>query len=63
MLFVTREVAETGNVFHVLTDLLNAYITLHMLGWEDLKRQARALFHGGALPSMTVCPCLCRSLR
>lgn len=43
-LFVTREVAETGNVFHVLTDLLNAYITLRMLGWEDVKRQASASF-------------------
>ena len=40
-LFVTREVVETGNVFHVLTDLLNAYITLRMLGWEDIGRQAR----------------------
>jgi hypothetical protein len=40
-LLVTREVLETGNIFHVLTDLMNAYITLRMLGWEKRQRQAR----------------------
>jgi hypothetical protein len=38
-LLVTREVRESGNVFHVLTDMLNAFITLRMLGWEGQPRQ------------------------
>uniref|UniRef100_A0A1D1ZP74 Glycosyltransferase 61 catalytic domain-containing protein n=1 Tax=Auxenochlorella protothecoides TaxID=3075 RepID=A0A1D1ZP74_AUXPR len=33
-LFVTREVREHANLFHCLTDLLNAFLTLRMLGWQ-----------------------------
>ena len=37
-LLVTREVREHANVFHTLTDLLNVYISLRMLGREHLSR-------------------------
>ena len=33
-LLVTREIEEHANVFHTMTDLLNVYITLRMLGWD-----------------------------
>lgn len=33
-LFVTREIKEHANVFHFMTDLLNVYISLRMLGWD-----------------------------
>ncbi len=35
VLLVTREAQEYNNVFHTMTDVLNAYITLRMLGWES----------------------------
>lgn len=35
-LFVTRESKEYSNVFHMLTDLFNAHLTLRMLGWDSL---------------------------
>ena len=38
-LFVTRETREYQNVFHTMTDLMNVYITLHMLGWSDEPHQ------------------------
>ncbi|KAL4448126.1 hypothetical protein ABPG75_005345 [Micractinium tetrahymenae] len=38
-LFVTREVAEHANVYHTMTDLLNVFVTLRMLGWEHQPRQ------------------------
>ncbi|KAL0034323.1 hypothetical protein WJX77_009296 [Trebouxia sp. C0004] len=38
-LLVTREVTEHVNVFHTLTDLLNVYISLRMLGLENQSRQ------------------------
>ena len=47
-LFVTREVRENTNVFHVLTDLFNAFITLKLLAWETSPRQVSANTH--ALP-------------
>ena len=37
-LLITREVKEHVNVFHTMTDLLNAYICIRMLRWEDLAR-------------------------
>ncbi len=37
-LLVTREVTEHVNVFHTLTDLLNVYISLRMLGLENQSR-------------------------
>ncbi|KAK9819676.1 hypothetical protein WJX72_000981 [[Myrmecia] bisecta] len=39
VLLVTREFKEHTNVFHTLTDILNVYISLRMLGWLGLKRQ------------------------
>lgn len=38
-LLVTRESLEYYNVFHTFTDLLNAYITTVMLGWDGSPRQ------------------------
>ena len=38
-LLVTREIEEHANVFHALTDLLNVYISLWMLGWLEEPRQ------------------------
>ncbi|PRW45163.1 EGF domain-specific O-linked N-acetylglucosamine transferase [Chlorella sorokiniana] len=38
-LVVTRETKEHANVFHTFTDLLNTYITLKVMGWEDKPRQ------------------------
>jgi len=40
-LLVTRESQETGNVFHVVTDLFNAFITLRMLRWDSGFRQVQ----------------------
>lgn len=34
-LFVTREVHEHANLYHCLTDLMNAFLTLRMLGWRS----------------------------
>ncbi|GAB4817514.1 hypothetical protein N2152v2_004560 [Parachlorella kessleri] len=42
-LIVTREINEHANVFHTLTDMLNVYITLLMLGWQDAPRQVLIL--------------------
>ncbi len=38
-LLVTREAREHANVFHMLTDMLNVFITLRMLGWGGRDRQ------------------------
>ena len=38
-LLVTREIREHANVFHMLTDMLNAYISVRTMGWEGLPRQ------------------------
>ena len=37
-LLVTREVQEHANVFHTLTDLMNVYISLRMLGMQHHPR-------------------------
>ena len=37
-LLVTREVTEHANVYHTLTDLLNVYISLRMLGLDKHDR-------------------------
>ena len=37
-LLVTREVQEHANVFHTLTDILNVYISLRMLGIQHHAR-------------------------
>lgn len=37
-LLVTREVQEHANVFHTLTDLMNVYISLRMLGMQHHRR-------------------------
>ena len=42
-LLATREIHEHANVFHTLADLLNVYITLHMLGWEGEEHQVLLL--------------------
>ncbi|KAI7846398.1 hypothetical protein COHA_000109 [Chlorella ohadii] len=42
-LVVTRETKEHANVFHTFTDLLNTYITLQVMGWEDRPRQVLVL--------------------
>lgn len=38
VLLVTRESQEYTNVFHTFTDVLNAFITMRMLGWEQRPR-------------------------
>ena len=38
-LLVTREIREHANVFHMLTDMLNSYISVRTMGWEGLPRQ------------------------
>ena len=42
-LLATREIHEHANVFHALADLLNVYITLHMLVWEGEPHQVLLL--------------------
>ena len=34
-LLLTRESQEYSNVFHMLTDLFNAWLTMRMLGWTE----------------------------
>lgn len=34
-LLLTREIEEHANVFHTMTDLLNAFLSLRVLGWES----------------------------
>ena len=38
-LFITRERNEHANLFHAMTDFLNAYQALHMLGVIDARRE------------------------
>ena len=44
-LLITRESQEYGNVFHMLTDLFNAYLAMRMLGWDsaDSSRSPRVV--------------------
>ena len=52
-LLVTREVTEHANVFHTLTDLLNVYISLRMLGLGN---------HSRCCPCLIVPPPCCTAL-
>ncbi len=52
-LLVTREVTEHVNVFHTLTDLLNVYISLRMLGLDNQSR---------CWPCLSVCLSVCPSV-
>ncbi len=52
-LLVTREVTEHVNVFHTLTDLLNVYISLRMLGLENQSR---------CWPCLPACMSVCLSV-
>ena len=50
-LFITRERKEHANLFHAMTDFLNAYQALHMLGVIDARREgyvARSAVAGSA---------------
>jgi hypothetical protein len=38
-LLVTREIKEHANVFHMLTDMLNVYISVRTMSWEGVPRQ------------------------
>lgn len=38
-LLITREIEEHANVFHTMTDLLNVFISLRLLQWEDVSFQ------------------------